>query len=183
MTIAVHKFRVEGISSLLMNNPSSMAGGGGTPKLGVKHIPTPEIEAASKVYRNDGKELVMPSIAFRSSLLRGCVGKKIGKTGAATKVAGGVFAIEPMTPLIDPQTSEPITEYRVHVTRCVVQRNGVIRGRPEIPKWAAEILFEVDTDFIEPDQVRELLSIAGRIAGVGDWRPEKRGPHGRYKVI
>lgn len=181
MAIEVRTFRVEGISSLLMNNPQGMDGG--APKMGAKKIPTPEEEAAAKVYRLEDGSLYLPSISFRSSLLRGCVGKRIGKVGAASQVAAGVFNAEPETPLIDPETGEPITEYRIHKTRCVVQKQGVIRARPEIPRWAADVVFEIDTDFVTVEQVRELLGIAGRIAGVGDWRPEKKGPHGRYRVV
>jgi hypothetical protein len=182
MAIGVRKFRVEGISSLLMNSPHGMARGGSA-KLDTKKIPSPEDEAASKVYKQDDGTLFLPSISFRSSLLKGCTGRRIGKVGAATRVAAGVFNVETETPLFDPESGEPIKDYRVHVTRCVVQRNGVMRARPEIPRWAAEVVFEVDDDFVTVEQVKELLGIAGRIAGVGDWRPEKKGPYGRFKVL
>lgn len=182
MTIEVHTFHVEGISSLLMNNPAGM--GGGQPTMGAKKIPTPEEEAAAKVYRSADGTLYLPSIQFRSSLLNGCTGKRIGKVGAARQVSAGVFNVETETPLKTPgKSGKPIKDYRIHQTRAVVQKQGVIRARAEVPEWAADVVFEIDTDFITVDQVRELLNVAGRIAGVGDWRPAKKGPHGRYRVV
>ena len=67
--------------------------------------------------------------------------------------------------------------------RAVVQKNGILRSRPIIPVWAVDVIFEIDDDFIVPSQVLSLMNDAGRIAGVGDWRPAKKGRYGRYKVI
>jgi hypothetical protein len=171
-------YEVTGISSLLQNNPASMARGG--EGLGMKKIPSPQDEAAAKVYRNENGQIFIPAISFRSSLLGACTGRRIGKVSAASKVSAGVFNAETQCPLYHPKTGKPITEYRLHSVRCVVQKNGVTRTRPEIPEWACKVALEIDTDFVSPDLVLELLSSAGRICGVGDWRPQKRGPHGRY---
>jgi hypothetical protein len=182
MTIKICEFEVEGISNILMHNPKGMVRTDDG-KLGKKRIPTPEDEAAASVYRNGGGELVMPTTAFKSSLLRGCSGKRIGKVSAAGQVAAGVFEVEQYTPLLNPKNGEPLTDYRVHVARVVVQRNGVMRARGEVGPWKATVAFEVDDDFVTEGQVRELLNIAGRIAGVGDWRPQTKGRFGRYRVV
>lgn len=180
MATTVAVFEVTGISSLLQNNPASMVRSGET--LGAKRIPTPTDEAAAKVYKDDDGVIYIPSIAFRSSLIGGCTGKRIGKVSAAGRVAAGVFVAEERCPLFDPKTKKPIKEYRLKTTRVVVQKNGVQRTRPEIPAWACRIALEVDTDFVSVSQVEELFGLAGRICGVGDWRPAKKGPHGRYTV-
>ena len=84
--------------------------------------------------------------------------------------------------LLDPDTGQRISEYQIHVARVVVQRSSIMRARPEIERWGCVLELEVDLDFTSPWQVEELLNIAGRISGVGDFRPEKRGPHGRYRA-
>lgn len=181
VAIKICEFTVQGISNILMHNPASMRSGGDT-SVAKKKIPTPEVEAAAAVYRNGGKGLVVPSVAFKSSLLRGCSGKRIGKVSAVGQIAAGVFEVEPYTALIDPKTKKPLTEYRVHVARVVVQKNGIMRARAEVGPWMAIVAFELDDDFVVEQQVRELFNIAGRIAGIGDWRPEKKGRFGRYLV-
>lgn len=176
----VYAFRVTGISPLLMNNPASMRGGPDTVQL--KKIPTPEEESAAKVYRTEEGQLYIPAFAFRSSLLGSCAKRKIGKLTANQAVSAGVFCAETQCLLIHPKNSKPVTDYKINVMRAVVQRQGVRRARPEIPEWATLVAFEVDDSFIAPEHILELMTIAGRMQGVGDYRPAKRGPFGRYTV-
>jgi len=112
--------------------------------------------------------------------VHGAGGRKIGKTAARTVLAGAVFSTGPRTRLVDPETGEGLREYRIHRSRVVVQRASIIRARPEIERWGCVLDLEVDLDFTNPWQIEELLNISGRISGVGDYRPERRGPHGRY---
>lgn len=176
-----YAYRVEGVSSLLMHSPEAMlearpAG----PK--ARRIPTPEEEAEKGAYRDEEGFLYLPSEAFRASIIHGAGGRRIGKTAARTVVAGSVFTVPQRTLLLDPASGERLRDYRVHVARVVVQRSSILRARPEIERWGCVLELEVDLDFTNAWQVEELLNIAGRISGVGDFRPEKRGPHGRYRA-
>ncbi|MEZ6097264.1 MAG: hypothetical protein R3C03_24075 [Pirellulaceae bacterium] len=73
--------------------------------------------------------------------------------------------------------------YEIHSCRAVVQRAGIIRHRPKFNDWGCLLALEVDTEML-PDVsiVQELLNIAGKIIGVGDWRPEKLGTFGRFSA-
>ena len=179
MALEVYRYRIEGVSSLLMHSPEVMM----EPKpVGVttRRIPSPEEEAEKGAYRDEEGFLYLPSIAFRASLVHGAGGRKIGKTAARTVLAGAVFSTGTRTRLVDPETGEGLREYRIHRSRVVVQRASIIRARPEIERWGCVLDLEVDLDFTNPWQIEELLNISGRIGGVGDYRPERRGPHGRY---
>lgn len=113
--------------------------------------------------------------------MHGAGGRRIGSSAARSQLAGAVFTTGPTTRLFDPESGEDLRDYRVHVARVVVQRSSVVRARPELAKWACVLELEVDLDFIaNPRLVEELLNISGRISGFGDFRPERRGPHGRY---
>ncbi len=54
--------------------------------------------------------------------------------------------------------------------------------RPMLKDW--EISFDVVFDEMEiaPSIMKELFDIAGRIVGIGDWRPAKKGPYGKFQV-
>ena len=153
--------------------------------MGTKKIPSPEEEAASKVYAEKngrGKpELYAKSIWFRSALMRATVGKRIGKVGAKTMVSAGVFIVEDHIPLMT-KKGKPITDYEINVSRAVVQKAGIMRARPEIREWCCRLPLEIDDEFITPGQVLELMNVAGKLAGAGDWRPEKGGHHGRFSA-
>lgn len=181
LTLEVYGYRIEGVSSLLMHSPKAMMEGRPTGP-SAKKIPTPEEEAEKGAYRDEEGYLYLPSNAFRASLLHGAGGRRIGTTSARVVLAGAVFNAVPSTYLVDPQSGERLTEYRVHVARVVVQRNSILRARPEIERWACVLELEVDLDFTNPWQVEEVLNVSGRISGVGDFRPERRGPHGRYRA-
>ena len=181
MTLEVYKYRIEGVSSLLMHSPQAMMESrpAGT---STKQIPSAEEEAEKGAYRNEDGTLYLPSAAFKASLMHGAGGRRIGKTAARTVLAGAVFTTSPKTHLIDPESGERLRDYRVHVARVVVQRSSIMRARPEIERWGCVLELEVDLEFIQAFVVEELLNIAGRISGVGDFRPERRGPHGRYQA-
>jgi hypothetical protein len=174
------RFRIHGISPLLMNSPKGMKRGGGG-SVSTKQIPTPEAEAESKVYRLPDGTLYLPAIQFRGALLNAGKGRRIGKRGAMAVAAGAVFVTTDVVPLIDAD-GDSITDYEVDVQRVVVQGQGVMRARPLLRDWGCEIDFEIDTDFITADMAGEMLSIAGRIVGVGDYRPQHMGPYGRFEA-
>jgi len=171
--------QIVGVSPLLMNNPASMSNG--SKGVGTKKIPTPEEEAALKVYRHDVGGLFIPSDGFRRGIIkRACSGRRIGKRYASAVVPGALFLLHDRCDLVDPDTGEVIAEYEIDTRRAVIQGNGVLRSRPRVEKWATILNYEIDTDFLNSEVVLELQNMAGKIAGVGDYRPEKTGPFGRY---
>ena len=85
-------------------------------------------------------------------------------------------------PLYHPKTNRPIKTYEIDVRPARVQRARVMRARPYIKEWGCDLIFEVDTDFITVEQVLELLNISGKVAGVGDYRPQCKGWFGKYKA-
>lgn len=189
--IVVVKFLITGLAPLLQNNPAAMAEQDASKDevvAGRKKIPSPQEEAKSKVYRLDPKDensqIYIPTTSFRSALIGACTGRKIQKYAASTIIKGAVFSVDMVAPLYDPTTKQPITTYQIDRRRVVVNRvAAVMRSRPLIPRWACAIEFEIDKDFI-PDvrHVVNLLNIAGRIKGVGDFRPECGGEFGRFRV-
>ena len=65
----------------------------------------------------------------------------------------------------------------------VVQRNRVLRTRAMFDNWSVEFVVEVDDELCDRPQLMTWLDIAGRRIGLGDWRPEKSGIHGRFEVV
>lgn len=65
--------------------------------------------------------------------------------------------------------------------RVMVQRNGVTRQRPAMNAgWRATIEFEVLLpEYIPPSTLHAVLIEAGRLIGVGDFRPT----YGRFQVV
>lgn len=64
--------------------------------------------------------------------------------------------------------------------RVMVQRNGITRSRPAMSTgWAADLLLQVLLpEYVSPEILNEVLQSAGRLIGVGDFRPS----YGRFQV-
>jgi len=175
-------FRITGVSPILQNNPAKMQASKDDSLKSGKKVYDPKIEAEASVYRNERKEIVVPSIAFRASMFKAATGRKIGKMSAKTVIAAAVFPVETVCILVGAKTDKPIKDYVIHSCRCVVNKAGIIRCRPMIEEWATDLALELDTQFAPGLEkvVLELLNIAGKVAGVMDWRPEKLGTFGRF---
>ena len=66
----------------------------------------------------------------------------------------------------------------------VVNRSRIIRARPKFrTPWEVGITVDVDDDLIEQRHLEDWVDIAGRRIGIGDWRPEKSGEYGRFKML
>jgi hypothetical protein len=65
--------------------------------------------------------------------------------------------------------------------RVTVQRAGINRTRPAMKKgWQAEFTLQVLTpEYIDPTLFQDVLGTAGRLVGVGDFRPT----YGRFNVV
>lgn len=57
-----------------------------------------------------------------------------------------------------------------------------IRHRGEFQTWRVTLLVSYNASAITPEQIVNLLNLAGFGIGVGEWRPEKDGSYGRFHV-
>jgi len=177
------RLTVEGTSPLLMHNPVSMAVGKGPTR--TNNVPSPEEEAEKGCYRDSDGNLVFPAIAFRNALLRAASGMKVGKK-TLRSVLAHIQTSEEYVSLIDPETGEPLREYAIDMRRAVVQKQGIVRARPKLEKWGAEIGLIVETDIVPEnisDILKSVLDEAGRTVGVGDYRLERGGWFGTFRVV
>lgn len=68
----------------------------------------------------------------------------------------------------------------------MVRLNGQtadIRYRGEFKKWKASIPVIFNPTVISSEQIFNLFNLAGFGVGVGEWRPEKNGSYGTFRVI
>lgn len=55
-------------------------------------------------------------------------------------------------------------------------------GRPLLRTWSATFVMIVDDELYDVKNVKPILEHASNLIGIGAWRPEKRGAHGRFTV-
>lgn len=58
-----------------------------------------------------------------------------------------------------------------HRASVKVGQARVMRTRPVFHAWAVVVSGELDTEVIDPDAFVQIVDTAGRLIGLGDWRP------------
>jgi len=183
-----------GNTPLLMNSAQSMiesALGTDTKTKGdVKKQPTEMAkgltdEAVEKLaYRNSKGNLYVPGTAVKGTLLNACAFKKVGKYSAKPLLAGGVIIEGEELELTDLK-GKPIKTYEKDVRTIVnkVTKGRQVKIRPKIKEWKLPFTMVYDDDLIGKDEnIRAILEEAGQRVGLLDFRPQKSGSFGTFRV-
>ena len=117
--------------------------------------------------------LGFPAIAFKAAAVDACT-----STGAVTKVAARqAFHVSgEMVELLGPAPA-----MREDVA-TVGMGAADLRYRAEFEPWGARVPVELNRAVMSVEQMVNLFALAGFAVGVGDWRPQRDGSFGRFKV-
>lgn len=172
---------VVGVSPLLTHNPQSMGIDIGPTK--GSRIPAPEDEAEAGCYRKEDGSCSLKGEAFRGSTLGASSAWKAKAKKTMRSMLSHIVVVEELVTLQRPDGT-PIKDYTIDKRRAIVQKQGIIRCRPRFDQWAC--VFHIDYDpNVVPDarMIVDVCADAGTRMGVGDYRPAKNGPFGRYRVL
>lgn len=166
--------RLEGISPLLMHR---FPVGDVDLKSKEKNNKKNQDDVESYMYLDENGKLVQPSTHIIGCLKR--AGTKFQVTGSGkltykNLLGSGAVMISPDMIPHEMQT------WTVDRRPVVVMRARIVRSRPMLSKWALNFSIEYDEDEITKGTLKEILDYAGRRVGIGDFRPEKGGPFGRF---
>lgn len=57
-----------------------------------------------------------------------------------------------------------------------------LRYRAEFGRWYAKVLIRYQARLLSPEQILNLVNLAGFSVGIGEWRPENSGSNGMFHV-
>jgi hypothetical protein len=79
---------------------------------------------------------------------------------------------------------EPLTEWEVDSRSVVIPSTGgrIMAHRPRVDTWNVSFTLDVDGTMFSPGLVRAVVDDAGKKIGLGDFRPARKGPFGRFVV-
>jgi hypothetical protein len=129
------------------------------------------------------KRFILPDYVIESCVVGGA---KKSKNGVQAKC--GLFFSEDAELTFDGCPDGPVTDDVldemfesgdfIHKVGVKVGMSKVMRTRPIFRNWQAAVEFAYDPDVLDYRQIKEILHDAGRLVGVGDWRPK----FGRFEV-
>lgn len=67
-----------------------------------------------------------------------------------------------------------------HICAVKVGSARVMRCRPRFENWSVKFTACLDETVCDKAQLARWMDSAGKLVGIGDWRPEKGGSFGRY---
>jgi hypothetical protein len=155
-------------------------------KAGEEYGSVAEQAAKTAYWTQDGKSLCIPAEVLMGSILnsgRSFMVKQSGKSRASSisSFLAGAIKIEPFeVPL---GTKDYEADVRGVVIATGMKRNRIARVRAKVPIWKAkfEILYN-KTLLQNPQILQDVLVDAGQRIGIMDFRPERKGAFGCYKV-
>lgn len=179
---------IEGRTPLLMNafvdeTDINGANSGHSSAIRTKEKGTPRAQAEKKAYwDNETGDLYMPGPNILASLIEAGKFHKVGKTkvttAKSTLVTAGIMINEVAC-------SFGTKDFEVDSRRVVNPSTGgaMICHRPRLDEWKLSFTLDVDEEMFSADFVRTLVDDAGKKIGLGDFRPARKGPFGRFHVI
>lgn len=158
---------------------------------------------------HDGEHIAIPSDNLMRCFMEGGAqvpvpGSKNGKTFKA-QTQSGMLVTEEFWPLLIDEKPIPVkvlfalekekdfdkhieaaqkAGFLLFVKRAKIGKSKHVRVRPRFERWSASGTIQTWDDQITLSILRDIVAIAGKNKGIGDWRPSARtpGPFGRFRA-
>lgn len=176
---------VEGISALLMHRFGEQAELEAEARSVKIANLTPAQAAERTAYRNGAGQLYVPGAAF-SRLLREAGGshKQKGTRKSLKYIVPAAVIIPDEAITLHDSSGTPLERIEVDSRPVTIPatKGRIIRHRARVEKWRATFTLEIDDEVLDAATIHLLLEEGGRRIGIGDYRPEKGGPYGRFLI-
>ena len=178
------KATLQGISPLLCNRFTEEAQqkvSGGTAAAIRGSQPVPRDQAAARLYIGADGKPVLPAPNLMRAFVDAGAFIKAGKSKLSTLrtsiVPAGLSIDELELPLSPGR-------WECDSRSVVIPSTGgrIMCHRPRFDEWRIVATLTVDDTLFSEGVIRELVDLAGSRIGVGDFRPARRGPFGRFRV-
>lgn len=155
--------------------------------------PTRRIEATTKDPREEARKVayIAPDGTFYFNAF--AIPGAMGNAGASHKAKGSRKTLRFVVPSAVRMTTDTVTimngsgpakDFEVDARPVTIPatKGRIMRYRPRFDCWGAQFDLVVNDDLLSVDMAHQLLTEAGQSIGIGDFRPEKRGPFGCFRV-
>ena len=138
----------------------------------------------SYVRRNDEGLICLPSEYLRMSIVNAAKFRQDPRSprkSAMDLYKAALVSLKPLVPLVNVAGEYPKVWDYEHRCRVQIQRAGITRCRPAFKEgWRVEIPLLVNLpEYVNPSDLNDVIASAGRLIGVGDFRPT----YGRFQIV
>lgn len=141
------------------------------------HAEVSRLEFLGSLYLSQEFGPFIPGQNLEAALFRGATRTKQG-----TSLKSALLIPQNVNPLVyvGPRTADELWKDQQFVHRASVKvgTSRVIRTRPVFPQWQVAFQGELDTEVVDQESLEAIIETAGRLVGLGDWRPR----FGRFQL-
>ncbi len=135
-------------------------------------------QAEQAAYRSKDGGLFVPGINLQRALVSAATFSKGKGRASLQKVVAACVIIAPEELSLETKT------FAVDSRAVVVPatKGRIVRHRPRLDSWEVEFTIQYDETLLKESEVRRIVDDAGLRVGLLDFRPERKGPFGRFMV-
>ena len=183
------KIKITGTTALLQNrfDEKAEASLGKSTRTVVRKKETPRKAAERACYQDKEGEYYMPAACITRMLSEAGSNHKLTGSRKSAKYAvyAAVFLPDETLTILNGDGATPAAKFEVDSRPVVIRVVGarIMRHRPRFDEWSIAFSARINDDVLPPDFVHQLMSEGGQQVGIGDFRPQCRGPFGTFNVV
>ena len=177
------KVTINGVSPLICNkftDKAALAATTGVTSNNAGEPLTPQETAEEKLYMHKKKPCI-PQPNLLASIIEGGRFHKIKNRSVTTMQKSMIPSCFDIKGTMLPIKTKG-WEVDERPVRIPATGGRILAYRPKFNDWQLQFDATLDTDIISVNLMREILDDAGKRIGLGDYRPDRKGPFGKYKV-
>ena len=152
----------------------------------VQNRGTPREQAESVVYRN-GDHFFFPGTWIAGAITEAGGSHKLRGSRKSAKyvVPAAVRVKEIEIPICNGDGKSLAKDFEVDSRPVTIPatKGKIMRHRPRFDHWSAKFTITINDKLLPEDFVQQLLTEAGEQQGIGDFRPNKRGPFRCFRIV
>lgn len=179
------KVTIEGVTPLILNrfhDAAQIAATDGTRASTAGEKGTPQEQATLKLYHGADGKLVIPQPNVLSCITAAGKFFKTGKSKVTTQKSSLVPACVEIDGVDLPLVHKQPWRVDARPVRIPATGGRILCYRPIFDDWSLSFDVALDTEVMTVKLLREIVDTAGKRIGLGDFRPDCKGPFGRFKV-
>ena len=139
--------------------------------------------AARALYLDDdGKTPIIPGPNLFRCIIDAGKFFKIGRSKVTTQKTSLIPSCVELEEIVLPLAHDKAWMVDTRPVRIPATGGRILRHRPCFHDWALTFTINLDTSVMSVKFFRDLLDKAGRAIGLGDFRPDCKGPFGKFSV-
>lgn len=144
---------------------------------------TPRQQAEVKLYLGQTGEPIIPQPNLFRCLIDAGKFFKAGRSKVTTHKTSLIPACVTIEELEIPIRHTEPWSVDTRPVRIPSTGGRILCHRPCFNDWELEFTLVVDTDILSVKLLREIVDAAGKRIGLGDFRPDCKGPFGKFSVV